>query len=117
MATPRPMYTVCYKPLFVFGTFEHISLLGFQWADAVQLLKQYLRCGLTRLCRRLILQALSLVHCEVEFKRVFSPVWFLLPFPDLCLISDDALRTCYLRHGLGLESDSGTQTEVLISSN
>lgn len=31
------------KALFVFGVFEQISLLGFQWADAVQHLNQYSR--------------------------------------------------------------------------
>lgn len=39
-------YLLYYNP-FCLGVFEQISLLGFQWADAVQHLKQYARCRLT----------------------------------------------------------------------
>lgn len=39
MVKPCSTYTICYKTHFVFGMFEKISLLGFQWACAVEHLK------------------------------------------------------------------------------
>lgn len=99
MAHPWSTYTVCCKTLFVFGIFEQISLLCFQWSDAAEHLQLYAQCRLSWLYINVwFFKYLSLMHCDAECKLAFSPVWLLAWHPDVLLIAglkvDILLMSC-----------------------